>query len=169
MKMNKMTAPCKCGSPLNHVHGCPAYIDYHSKLKPISAEELARELYDTLETTWGDGDMTTWELQQKMTKKDIERIAAQLVAYGEERDKAGYERARIDLNAIHSAKWAEEDEQKGYRRAAEICDAEANAKRQCAAANEGHDDRWCPTCDAMEDMALVLAERIRALDKSAQE
>jgi hypothetical protein len=79
------------------------------------------------------------------------------VTYGEEREQAGYERARVDLNAIHSAKWAKEDEGKGYRwgiaEAAGICE-------------KYHEEIDGPNCMCDERTAAdALAERILGFGK----
>ncbi len=48
-------------------------------------------------------------------EKMVKTIAAQI----EEADKEGYERARVDLGAIHVAKWKNEDYAEGFRAARE--------------------------------------------------
>jgi hypothetical protein len=120
--------------------------------KPLSAEERAREIVKRYY-----GNDNTYPILMNL-------IIDALIVHCEEREKVALDRLRYAGNQWD---YLNRLEQKGYRRgieeAAEICDLEANAKRQCAPANKDHDDRWCPTCDAMEDMALVLAERIRNL------
>ena len=44
---------------------------------------------------------------------------------------------------------------------AKICEDEANKIRQCSLQNKDHHYLWCPTCAAMQDMALVLFKKIQ--------
>lgn len=62
--------------------------EIHEPKANTSADERAREIYDSLETAWADGDMTPPHLQQSMTKEDIDRIAAAL----KEADAEGFAR-----------------------------------------------------------------------------
>lgn len=67
-----------------------------------------------------------WFRNDRICETDIAEIAAALreqyakgfadAAHDCTADAEGYERARKDLNTIHSAKWSKEDEERGYRR-----------------------------------------------------
>ncbi len=45
-----------------------------------------------------------------------------------------------------------------------IAETLLNEKQKCSPKNKDHDDRWCPTCESMEDAYAVIAQRIGEME-----